>query len=179
MLSKDQILETYLNVIFVGEKNCGVEVGAEYYFNKSAKKLKLEECAFLAGINNRPNYYNPYGEKKYGKDETKTKEINNRTKVVLKKMLELGYIDQEKHDEAVKKVDEGLKFKRGTSKGSIYSYHTDATIAQVISDLVKEKGWSEEYATTYVYGGGLKIYSTQDTDVQKKKEKNNDDNGST
>ena len=179
MLSKDQILETYLNVIFVGEKNCGVEVGAEYYFNKSAKKLKLEECAFLAGINNRPNYYNPYGEKKYGKDETKTKEINNRTKVVLKKMLELGYIDQEKHDEAVKKVDEGLKFKRGTSKGSIYSYHTDATIAQVISDLVKEKGWSEEYATTYVYGGGLKIYSTQNTDVQKTIEKTMVDNAST
>ena len=179
MLSKDQILETYLNVIFVGEKNCGVEVGAEYYFNKSAKKLKLEECAFLAGINNRPNYYNPYGDKKYGKDETKTKEINNRTKVVLKKMLELGYIDQEKHDEAVKKVDEGLKFKKGTSKGSIYSYHTDATIAQVINDLVKEKGWSEEYATTYVYGGGLKIYSTQNTDVQKTIEKTMVDNAST
>jgi len=179
MLSKDQILETYLNVIFVGEKNCGVEVGAEYYFNKSAKKLKLEECAFLAGINNRPNYYNPYGEKKYGKDETKTKEINNRTKVVLKKMLDLGYIDQEKYDEATQKVDEGLKFKKGTSKGSIYSYHTDATIAQVIADLVKEKGWSEEYATTYVYGGGLKIYSTQNTDVQKTIEKTMVDNAST
>ena len=179
MLSKDQILETYLNVIFVGEKNCGVEVGAEYYFNKTAKELKLEECAFLAGINNRPNYYNPYGEKKYGKDETKTNEINNRTKVVLKKMLELGYIDQEKYDKAVEKVDKGLKFKKGTSKGSIYSYHTDATIAQVIKDFVEEKGWSEEYATTYVYGGGLKIYSTQNTDVQKTIEKTMVDNAST
>ena len=179
MLSKDQILEMYLNVIFVGEKNCGVEVGAEYYFNKSAKKLSLEECAFLAGINNRPNYYNPYGDKKYGKDETKTKEINNRTKTVLKKMLDLGYVDQEKYDEAVKKVDEGLKFKRGTTKGSIYSYHTDATIAQVINDFVNEKGWSEEYATTYVYGGGLKIYSTQNTDVQKTIEKTMVDNAST
>ena len=184
MLSKDQILETYLNVIFVGEKNCGVEVGAEFYFNKSAKKLSLEECAFLAGINNEPNNYNPYEKTakyggKYGKDETKTNAINKRTKTVLKKMLDLGYIDQEKHDEAVKKVDEGLKFKKGTSKGSIYSYHTDATIAQVISDFVKEKGWSEEYATTYVYGGGLKIYSTQNTDVQKTIEKTMVDNAST
>ena len=179
MLSKDQILETYLNVIFVGEKNCGVEVGAEYYFDKTAKELKLEECAFLAGINNRPNYYNPYGDKKYGKDETKTNEINNRTKVVLKKMLELGYIDQEKYDNAVEKVDKGLKFKKGTSKGLIYSYHTDATIAQVIKDFVDEKGWSEEYATTYVYGGGLKIYSTQNTDVQKTIEKTMVDNAST
>ena len=179
MLSKDQILEMYLNVIFVGEKNCGVEVGAEYYFNKKAKKLSLEECAFLAGINNRPNYYNPYGDKKYGKDETKTKEINNRTKVVLKKMLDLGYIDQAKYDEACKKVDDGLNFKKGTSKGMIYSYHTDATIAQVINDFVKEKGWSEEYATTYVYGGGLKIYSTQNTDVQKNIEKTMVKNAST
>lgn len=184
MLSKDQILETYLNVIFVGEKNCGVEVGAEFYFNKTAKKLSLEECAFLAGINNEPNNYNPYEKTakyggKYGKDETKTNAINKRTKTVLKKMLDLGYIDQEKYDEAVKKVDDGLKFKKGTSKGSIYSYHTDATIAQVISDFVKEKGWSEEYATTYVYGGGLKIYSTQNTDVQKTIEKTMVDNAST
>ena len=184
MLSKDQILETYLNVIFVGEKNCGVEVGAEFYFNKTAKKLSLEECAFLAGINNEPNNYNPYENTakyggKYGKDETKTNAINKRTKTVLKKMLDLGYIDQEKYDEAVKKVDDGLKFKKGTSKGSIYSYHTDATIAQVIKDLVDEKGWSEEYATTYVYGGGLKIYSTQNTDVQKAIEKTMVDNAST
>ncbi len=184
MLSKDQILETYLNVIFVGEKNCGVEVGAEFYFNKTAKKLSLEECAFLAGINNEPNNYNPYENTakyggKYGKDETKTNAINKRTKTVLKKMLDLGYIDQEKYDEAVKKVDDGLKFKKGTSKGSIYSYHTDATIAQVINDFVKEKGWSEEYATTYVYGGGLKIYSTQNTDVQKTIEKTMVDKAST
>ena len=184
MLSKDQILETYLNVIFVGEKNCGVEVGAEFYFNKTAKKLSLEECAFLAGINNEPNNYNPYENTakyggKYGKDETKTNAINKRTKTVLKKMLDLGYIDQEKYDEAVKKVDDGLKFKKGTSKGSIYSYHTDATIAQVINDFVKEKGWSEEYATTYVYGGGLKIYSTQNTDVQKAIEKTMVNNAST
>ena len=62
MISKDQILELYLNILYVGgEGNLhGVELGAEYYFNKSAKDLSLAECAFLAGINSSPNYYNPY-----------------------------------------------------------------------------------------------------------------------
>ncbi len=180
MLSKNQILELYLNIIFVGSSNYGVEVGSEYYFNKSAKDLSLVECAFLAGINNAPNAYNPYSEtSKYGKDEAKTQKVNNRTKTVLNKMLELGYINQEEYDKAVAKVDKGIKFKKGTQTGSVYSYHTDATIAQVISDIAEEKGWSKEYATTYVYGGGLTIYSTQETDVQEKMEKVMADDAST
>ena len=179
MLSKDQILELYLNVIFVGDTNYGVEVGAQYYFNKSAKELSLEECAFLAGINNRPNYYSPYGKTVYGKDEAKTKDINNRTKTVLKKMLDVGYIKQEEYDKARENVEKGLNFEKGTKKSTIYSYHTDATITQVINDFVDEKGWSKDYATTYVYGGGLKIYSTQNTDVQETIEKTMVDNAST
>ena len=172
MLSKQQILELYLNVIFVGDKNYGVEVGAQYYFNKSAKDLSLAQCAFMAGINNRPNYYNPYDSKKqYGKDQTKTDEINNRTKTVLKKMLETGAINQEEYDKAYKEVEKGFKFKQGHKNSMIYSYHTDATIAQVIKDLMEQKGWSQDYASTYVYGGGLKIYSTQNTKVQEKIEK--------
>ena len=63
MISKDQILELYLNIIFIGGPELhGVELGSIYYFNKSAKDLDLAECAFLAGINNRPNSYNPYNE---------------------------------------------------------------------------------------------------------------------
>ena len=61
MISKEQILELYLNILFVGANNLhGVELGAEYYFNKSAKDLSLAECAFMAGINHSPNSYNPY-----------------------------------------------------------------------------------------------------------------------
>ena len=169
MLSKQQILELYLNVIFVGDKNYGVEMGSKYYFNKSAKKLSLAQCAFLAGINNRPNYYNPYDAKKqYGKDKEKTATINNRAKTVLMKMLETGAITQEEHDSAYKEIEKGFKFKKGNNNSMIYSYHTDATISQLIKDLMEEKGWSHDYASTYVYGGGLKIYSTQNTEVQEK-----------
>ena len=61
MLSKQQILEQYLNIIYVGGTTiCGVENGAKYYFSKSAKDLDLAEAAFLAGINHSPNSYNPF-----------------------------------------------------------------------------------------------------------------------
>ena len=166
MLSKNQILELYLNIIFVGGGNYGVEAGASYYFDKSAKKLSLAECAFLAGINHAPNAYNPYGDYPYGENQDKTDKINNRTKTVLSKMLELEYITQEEHDKACEKVDKGLKFKKSNQKAQIYSYHTEATITQLINDIMEEKEVSKEYATTYVYGGGLTIHSTQDSSVQ-------------
>ncbi len=85
MISKDQILELYLNILFVGSSNLhGVELGAQYYFNKSAKDLDLAECAFMAGINSSPNAYDPF-------DETKdvTEKIKKKTKTVLAKMKEL------------------------------------------------------------------------------------------
>lgn len=65
-LSKTQILELYLNLILVGGRNYGVQTGAEYYFNTDASNLSIAQCAFLAGINNSPNAYNPYS----GKDNT-------------------------------------------------------------------------------------------------------------
>ena len=163
MLSKDEILELYLNIIFVGgNNNLGVEVGAEYYFNKSASELDLAECAFLAGINNSPNSYNPYGE------NDNSEKIKNRTKTVLNKMLELGMIEQAEYDEASNKVNEGLTFEKAQTTGTVYSYHTDATIAQVIEDVAKEKEISTSLASTYVYSSGLTIYSTQDTELQSK-----------
>ena len=59
-LSKDEILEGYFNIIYVGPNMYGVETAAQYYFSKSAKDLSLEECAFIAGLNHSPNSYNPF-----------------------------------------------------------------------------------------------------------------------
>lgn len=178
MLSKEQILEMYLNIIFVGAGNSGVEIGAQYYFNKSAEDLSLVECAFLAGINNAPNSYNPYGDNGYENDNNKKEKINKRTKTVLGKMLELGYISNEQYNESIEEVDEGIEFEQAKKKGKIYSYHTDATISKVISDLAESKNCSKDMAETILYGGGLTIYSTQDTDVQNEMEKVMEDNGS-
>ena len=164
MISKDQILELYLNILFVGSNNLhGVELGARYYFNKSAKDLDLAECAFMAGINSSPNSYDPY-------DTTKdnSEKIKDKTKVVLNKMKELGYIEnQADYDTAVAKVDAGLPFQKGeVATSSSYSYHTDAIIEQLIAQVMEEKQWTREIAQNYIYSSGLTIYSTVDANIQ-------------
>lgn len=161
-LSKDQILELYLNLIFIGGKNQdnrGVEIASEYYFNKSAKDLSIAQCAFLAGINHSPNRYNPY----FGSDPTE--KIAKRTKTVLSQMKKLEYINQEEYDTAVAEVEAGFKFENG-AKGNVYSSHTDALIDQLITQIMEEKEISKDAATTYLYSSGLKIYSTQVSSIQ-------------
>ena len=162
-LSKDQILELYLNLIFMGGTSYGVEVASNYYFSKSASELDLAECAFLAGINNTPNSYNPFVE-----DNTENlKRIKTRTKIVLDKMNELGKIKtKEEYETAVAEVEAGLKFTKGTIVETVYSYHTDAAIMQIINQLMEEKDLNYEAAKLYLYGGGFTIYTTQDTAIQ-------------
>ena len=93
MISKDQILELYLNIIFVGgnKSNLGVEVGAEYYFNKPASELSLAECAFLAGINHSPNKYNPYGENDYPVDRYSSSEMSSECYIGMAQMPECKF----------------------------------------------------------------------------------------
>ena len=165
-MSKDEILDLYFNIIYTGPNIYGVETGANYYFNKSAKDLSLEECAFLAGINNSPNSYNPYG------DTDNTEKINKRTKTVLSQMLKLKYINQSEYDTAVANVEKGLNFKKGNieTDDPVYSYHTDALINQLISDISEQKKISTKFATNYVNMAGLTIYSTQNSSIQKQME---------
>ena len=162
-LSKEQILELYLNLIFLGGQSYGVEMGSQYYFSKSASELSLAECAFLAGINNAPNAYDAFSD-----DEEDIKTIKNRTKTVLVKMKELGNIkSEEDYNTAMAKVDEGLDFKNGGSIPNVYSYHTDAAIDQILDQLAEEHpDWSDVRIKQYLYGGGLKIYTTQNSWVQ-------------
>lgn len=164
--SKDDILEMYLNVIYVGPNVYGVQTGAKYYFNKDVKDLTLAECAYLAGINNSPNYYNPF--EGYDNEE----DITDRTLTVLQKMLELGKIDESEYEEAEKEVKSGLNFDEGDIEigDCVYSYHTDALINEVIEDLAEEKNISEEFAKNYLYLSGSTIYSTQDSSMQDKVE---------
>ena len=161
-LSKEEILEGYLNIIYVGPNVYGVEAGAKYYFNKSCKDLSLEECAFLAGINHSPNSYNPFQE------EDNSEKINNRTKTVLGKMKELGYISEDEYNEANNNVDNGLNFKNGTieSDDAVYSYHTDALLLEITQDIEEKYNISEEFATNYINMAGLTINSTQEDKVQ-------------
>ncbi|MCR5145848.1 MAG: transglycosylase domain-containing protein [Clostridia bacterium] len=165
MLTKDQILELYLNLIPLASSGgdiCGVETASRYYFNKSASELSIEECAFIAGVTHSPSQYNPY------KENPNTERINNRTKTVLGKMKNLGYINEEQYNEAIGKVNEGLKFEKGElPTSSIKDYYVSAAVDEVINDLVEEKGMSVEYARNRVFSGGLKIYTSQVSSIQK------------
>ncbi len=172
MISKKQILELYLNIIPLGADGgdiCGVEMASMYYFNKSARDLSIEESAFLAGINNAPNTYNPF---KNADDAEKQAQvmakIKTRTKTVLGKMKELNYITPEEYQTACQNVENGLPFSKGELPSStIKDYFIKAAVDDVIDDLVNRKNMSVEYAKNRVYGGGYKIYTTQVSSVQK------------
>ena len=161
--SKEEILDMYLNIIYVGPNIYGVGAGSQYYFSKDIQSLTLAECAFLAGINNSPNSYNPFDN-----ETDNTEKITKRTITVLDKMLELEYITQEEYDTAVSEVNNGLKFEQGTveSNDGIYSYHTDALINEITQDIADKKNITEDFATNYLYLGGLTINSTQNSSIQ-------------
>ena len=151
-LSKEEILEGYLNVIYVGPSIYGVEAGARYYFNKSASELSLAECAFLAGINHSPNSYNPFT------DEDNSQDIKDRTNTVLSKMLELEYITETEEQGEIESGD------------GVYSYHTDALINEITEDIANKYNISETFATNYINMAGLTIHSTQDSSIQEQTE---------
>ena len=167
MISKQQILELYLNILFIGGQDIhGVELGAQYYFSKSAKDLDLAQCAFLAGINSSPNSYNPFDETK---DQEKVKEtIKKKVLTVLKEMKDQGYIENEEdYNNAVAEAEAGLVFTKGNVENTTdYSYHTDAALKQIINQVMKEKNVTREFAEKYVYSSGLVIYTTEDPGIQ-------------
>lgn len=173
MLSKSQILELYLNKIFMGGTVYGVESASQYYFSKSAKKISLAQAAFIAGINHAPNMYNPFGE------EDNSEIIKQRTKTVLAKMKELRNTDveelkglttitDEEYEKAFAEVEKGLKFKKGsTGDNTNISFHTAAALNEIANQLAKEKDIKYDAAMDMIKNGGYKIYTTQDTSIQK------------
>ncbi|MBR1539751.1 MAG: penicillin-binding protein [Clostridia bacterium] len=166
ILSKDQILELYLNLIFVGGKDVnGVGLGAVYYFNKDVQDLSLAECAYMAAINNSPNMYDPFKEDD-GK-EARIEKGEKRAKVVLGKMKELGYIKDKEYKEAIAEVDAGLHFENGnTNVTTLVSYQVDAAIDEIVKQLAQQDNISEDAAKVKLYSKGYKIYVSQRTSIQ-------------
>ncbi len=155
-LSKDQIIELYMNVIYLGEGSYGVEQASHVYFNKNAKDLTIAECALIAGLAQAPEGKNPYSNPEGAK---------NRQKLVLSKMLELGKITKEQYYEA---INQELKYEKGTLElASSNSYFIDAVVNQLINDLKKERGVTDVMAQRMVYSNGLEVYTTIDPEIQK------------
>jgi len=157
MYTKQEIMEWYLNVIYLGESCNGVGTAAKTYFDKDVWDLDLAECASIIGITNNPSKYDPY----ISRSNNKT-----RQELILKEMYNQGYIT---YDEYTSAVAEELVFKRGENEAyamPINSYYVDTVIADVKKDLMDEKGINSDTADNLIYNGGLQIYSCMDINAQ-------------
>ncbi len=157
-LSKEEILEYYLNTIYLSRKCNGVASAAQTYFGKDVSELSLAECASIAGITKFPSKYDPISNPENNKE---------RQLVILKKMYELGHITKAEYNEA---KDEELKFviTKDNSSAKVQSYYVDAAIEQIVNDLSEQYNYTKEYASKILYNGGLKIYLSMDPSIQTK-----------
>lgn len=158
--NKDVILENYLNTINLGDGNYGVQAAAHGYFNKDVSELTLSECTVIAGISQNPTRFNP---------AVNPEENAKRRKDVLEHMLDQGYINQEQYDECLAdNVYDRIQAVEAESsqEDDTYSYFTDELTRQVLNDLKTQKGYTDQQAYNALYSGGLRIYTTQDPEIQ-------------
>jgi len=145
--SKNDILTLYLNQIFYGNEAYGAEAAAQTYFAKPAKDLDIAEAAMLAGIPNAPSQFDPY-------NPATVASAKNRQELVLKDMLRDHYISQTEYDKAVKEV---LKYKNGSIQKDLKApWFVDYVLRQL----------SNQYGDAVVAGGGLRVYTTLDYNLQ-------------
>ncbi|MGB7981870.1 MAG: transglycosylase domain-containing protein [Candidatus Nanopelagicales bacterium] len=149
VLSKDEILERYLNTIYFGRGAYGVETAAESYFGLSASELTLEQSAVLAAIINAPGRYNP---------DTNLENLETRYAYVLNAMYDEGYITAEERDAALADFPE-IDERKDSDR---YAGPNGFLIRAVREELVAI-GFSEEE----IDGGGLRIVSTFDRKTQR------------
>jgi penicillin-binding protein 1A len=141
--SKDQILEMYLNYIYLGQGAYGVEAASRIYFGKSVKELTVDEAAVLAGLPKAPTRYNPFRNPEGVKD---------RRDYVLGRMLEDGHISEAEYRSLVQRP---LKIK----KENLY-YSMDYFLDFLKDYLVEKYG-------EVILAGGYKVYTTIDVDLQR------------
>ena len=161
-LSKDEILELFLNMVPMANNLTGVQAAAKTYFGKDVSELDLAESAFLAGIPNLPSIYNPLTE--YGR-----RNAMRRMRIILGKMYELGKIETDEYHQALNRELIFVADEREEGD-SVTSYFIDAVVAQVIEQLMLQRGYSYNLAQTAVFQHGLTIETTMDQEVQRKAE---------
>lgn len=151
--SKEEILEGYLNTINYGQGNYGVENASQYYFNKSAKDLSLEEATILAGIPKSPNNYNPI---------SNPQKAVKRAKLVATAMVNNEYITEKEKDnlnyDALEIIGE-----RKTNNLQTLMYYQDAVLSELKT--------LDNIPKSLIDSGGLKIYTTLDLQAQETLEK--------
>lgn len=137
--SKERILEEYLNTIYMGQMCYGVRSAAAAYFGKELETLTLAECASLISITNNPSLFDPYGKEFEYKGEMMTGMERNRSRqeLVLKAMLDQGWIDEEEFQEA---WDQELVLKNGISPEDVLTTCKNCGERHIMKELVEEDG---------------------------------------
>ncbi|MBR1525004.1 MAG: transglycosylase domain-containing protein [Lachnospiraceae bacterium] len=159
-MTKDSILELYLNTINLGQNTLGVQAASLRYFGKNASDLNLSEASVIAAITSNPSRYNPISHPD-----------NNavRRQMVLDKMLEQGYITNQAYQQAVEDdpYERIQTVNSQTEQNSINSYFVDAMVEEIMEDFQEKLGYTENQAYNMLYSGGLQIFTTQDSKIQK------------
>lgn len=160
IMTKDEILENYLNTINLGQGTLGVQAASQRYFGKNVQDLTVSECAVIACITQNPSKWNPISHP--------DNNVERRAEV-LEKMYKQGYISKAQYDEAI--ADDVYsriqKVNEVTETKTIYTYFVDELTEQVLNDLQEQLGYSYTQAYNALYSGGLSIFTTQDPAIQK------------
>ncbi|HEY8449782.1 MAG TPA: transglycosylase domain-containing protein, partial [Bacillota bacterium] len=160
--TKDEILEMYLNQIFLGHNVYGIEAASRFYFGKSVKDLTIAEAALLAGIVKGPNLYSP---------RVNPEAAVQRRNLVINAMWRQGYITAEQAEEA---RSEPLRLaERRREQGYPYPYFVDYVIQKLLDYFTtayqhagEDAETARQLAARDVYAGGLEIYTTLDPKIQ-------------
>ena len=172
--TKKQILESYLNTIFLGGSYYGVRVAAYGYFGKSLDQLTLRECAMLAGLTRSPNYYNPRSNFYTRNTEgSSTPDItNNRTDYVLRQMRENGLITAQQYNAALDRSTASVLEKSPASTDMYaYPHYVEYAISDVVDTFLDLNGLEDTSANRYAMEnklrtGGYSVYLCLDTEIQ-------------
>lgn len=161
-IGKIQILELYLNIVYLSENCYGVNSASEIYFDKKPNELSLAECATLASIVKSPSKFDPY----INIDNNKS-----RRNIVLAKMLEHNMITNDEYYDAINEEIVINPKIENEKRSGVFSWYTEALIDDLVRDLMKKYNLSREGALMVIYKGGLNIYSPIDPELQKHAEK--------
>src|SRR5258706_5814069 len=137
-LTKDQILELYVNQIYLGQRAYGFAAASQTYFGKALGELNVAEIAMLAGLPKAPSLYNPVANPQRAKQ---------RQQYVLRRMRELNHITAAQHDEAVKAP---LRAKREVNEYSLHAEYAAEMVRQALA----------EHYPDDVYTRGFRVYTT-------------------
>lgn len=185
-LSKKEIITAYLNTVYLGFNSNGVEAASEAYFNKSASKLTLPQCALLASLVQSPTKFAPVelvsSGSKLGSNTTILKTTTmgiyvmndlskDRRLTCLKLMKDQGYVSDAEYQQAKNTPLKSMLNPQYDTGSAKHGYFTDYVVEQVIKDLQKKNKLTYNEAWEKVYKGGLKIHTTMSTKAQKVVEK--------